>query len=72
MFFQTANGSFKTSWGLEKAVQGLTEVYMNEDLFYRDGYKLTLTNSANDLIPFRATSEIKNYMQIGLTQMDDL
>ena len=43
MFFQTANASFKTSFSLDKSIEGLTEIYLNEALFYPDGYKLTVT-----------------------------
>lgn len=72
MFFQTADASFKMSWKLEKAVHALTEVYLNEDLFYKDGYKLTVTNEANQIIKTKASSFAKNYIDIQLLGMDDL
>ncbi len=62
MFFKTGNGSFKTSWSLDKSIYGLTEVYLNEDLFYQDGYKMTLTNARNELIDFDTIQNGKNYI----------
>ena len=44
MYFSTENASFKTSFLLDKRVLGSTEVYMNKDLFYDDGYKLVVTD----------------------------
>lgn len=64
MFFSTKNASFTTSWSLDKSIYGLTEVYLNEDIFYQDGYKLTLTNAANDLIDFKKIDNGKNYFQV--------
>ena len=42
MFFQTENASFKTAFALEKAA-GLTEIYLNYDLFYDEGFRITVS-----------------------------
>jgi len=72
MYFQTANASFKTSWKWDKSVTGMTELYLNEDLFYADGFKLTVTNGANNLIPFTEVRTVKNYLQIQLNDQASL
>lgn len=43
---------------------------MNEDLFYQDGYKLTLTNAANNLIDFKKIDNGKNYIQVELSDLE--
>jgi len=53
-------------------VKANTEIYLNEDLFYSDGYKLIVTNEDNKMIPFTTVNVAKNYIGIQLDAMDDL
>jgi len=67
MFFQTENASFKTAFTLEKSVAGLTEIYMNYDLFYDEGFKFVVS-SPEGLLDYTITYENdKNYLSFALT-----
>ena len=73
MHYSTVTKSFKTSFTLDKSIKGLTEIYMNKSLNYPDGYKLTVTNQANDAIDFTTIQgDTENYLQVSLTDMDSL
>lgn len=52
MFFSTENASFKTTFSIDKSVKGMTEIYLNKDLFYSDGYKVVVTDQSNKLVSF--------------------
>lgn len=43
MYFEPEFASFKTNWKLDKSVKANTEIYLDEALFYSDGYKLIVT-----------------------------
>ena len=55
MHYDTVTKSFKTSFTLDKSVKGLTEIYLNKKLNYPNGYKITVSNQANDAIKFTTT-----------------
>ena len=67
MFFQTENASFKTAYTLEKSVAGLTEIYLNYDLFYDEGFRFVVS-SPEGLLDYTITYENdKNYLSFALT-----
>ena len=72
MFFQTANASFKTSFSLDKTIDGLTEIYLNEALNYPDGYKLTVTDQNDNLVDYTEWREpgVPNYISLDLASTD--
>ena len=42
----------------------MTEIYMNDDLFYQDGFKMIVTNQANEIIDYKLVDVAKNYRAI--------
>ena len=51
MFFQTENSTFKTAFEFDSSVAAPTEVYLNKDLFYSEGFELAASSaSSNELL----------------------
>ena len=49
----------------------MTEIYLNHDLFYPDGYKLTVTDQSNKIVTdFVVHEDTKNYLSLELTDTD--
>lgn len=63
MNFNRANGNFTLSYLQNPAIQAPTEIYLNEDFYYSNGYTVTL--SPSDAATWKATS--KNHIQVSAT-----
>jgi hypothetical protein len=42
MYFSSSSGAFTTTYVVDEAVNGVTEIYVNPDVWYPDGYKWTI------------------------------
>lgn len=45
---------------------------MNESLFYPDGYKLTLTDSADEIVAYQEHKDVKNYVALELSALESI
>ena len=50
----------------------MTSIFLNEDEYYKDGYKVIVTKEDNKMIPFTVDKISPNHIGIQLDSIDDL
>ena len=47
MYFSTTDGSFFTQWEVDANITEPTEIYMNKNIWYSNGYKAVVSSAGN-------------------------
>ena len=65
MYFSTTDGSFFTEWEVDANITEPTEIYMNKNIWYSNGYKAVASSAGNatDKVTWE-TKDGENYMQV--------
>jgi hypothetical protein len=64
MFFSTQDASFTTTFDFDATISAPTEIYLHKDLFYPNGYKLTVSNATEVIAPTVQTTDGDNWLSL--------
>jgi len=64
------NGTFVANYTLNTSIQAPTEVFFNEDVYYKDGYNLTVMINNAPADDLEIDQSQKNYIRIYTNNSD--
>ena len=69
MYFATRDGTFTSTFTLDKNVTEMTEIYLNKSLWYPNGYKIVASANEKALDAGFVTEAATNYVSVCLCDL---
>ena len=69
MYFATRDGTFASTFTLDKNVTEMTEIYLNKSLWYPDGFKIVASANGKALDAGFVTENDSNYVKVCLCEL---
>jgi hypothetical protein len=73
MYFSSASGAFSMVYEIDMNVTAPTEIYFNPEVWYPNGYKLTISHpkKGNQMLGTWATSPMAHYLNLNFFDIFD-